>query len=162
MPLSSIISGAIAPLLISAPSGAKFPVGKVKVLFMLALFAASGDSITLSGCASGLNVWRLNRTCLRLFLLFSASQAYILPPCSQTSKFSPNVLPVTVRQSSFSRPNFRKCNITSGTPPAAYTCAVEYFPAGSTLTNRGVCRLIFSHSSRVGIFNPAAWAIAGI
>ena len=49
---------------------------------------------------------------------------------SMASRFSATVLPVTVRQSPWSRPASRSSRITTGTPPMRSTSAMWYLPCG--------------------------------
>ena len=105
-PSSSTTDGSMAVLFITEPSGAMFPEGNVTVLVRPLALARSGVITMSSGSVP--------RSSMRLRLT----------PCrrsesSHQSRFSPRVCPVAVNTDVSSRPMRRRCNITSGTPPAA-------------------------------------------
>ncbi len=57
---------------------------------------------------------------------------------STAARFSACVLPVTVRQSPWSRPRSSSSFITTGTPPTRSRSLITYLPAGRTSTRCGV------------------------
>ena len=141
----------MAVLLMTAPCGARLPVKKVIVLVNPRSRAFVGFIITSSGSMPSSVTSRA-----RIFWRRSL--------CAHSSSDSPNVHPFTVRASKCKSPSSRKCNITSGTPPARKTWTVPYptGPFGITSTKRGVCLLICIQSSTIGRGKCAAWAIAGM
>ena len=150
-PSGDSTAGSMEVLLMTAPSGAKLPRGKVTVLVRPRSRAKAGGRITESGStpSNSCNRWRsTDRRSDR----------------AQASKVSPSRSPVAVSASRSSNPRSRKCSITSGTPPAKKARTVGWWvgPLGITLTRRGVRRLMAIQSSTVGRRRPAAWAMAGM
>ena len=132
------------------PSGARLPRGNVVVEVKPRSRALSGDMMTVSASTPSRS-------------LSCALSSRRRSDVSHQSSTSSNGCPLAVRQSRCKRPSFRRCSMTSGTPPARKTRTVVWptGPLGSASTSRGTVRLMRSQSSNVGRRRPAACAIAG-
>ena len=140
----------MAVLLMTEPSGVRFPTGKQTVEVSPRARARSGPIMTSSGSMPSSSRNRLRSTWRRSL------------SCHQ-SRHASRVSPLTVRTLVSNKSAARNSSITSGTPPARNTCTVANprGPFGRASTRRGVSRLAAAHSSSVGRFNPAENAIAG-
>ena len=147
-PSAPIIERSMAVLLTIAPSGARFPFTYVTVLVSPLLLACSGLMMTSSGSTRSSATSR-SRSARR------RSEA------SHKSSARSNGSPKAVSALPSSNPSRRRCNITSGTPPARNTRRVVWGPLGKASTNRGTCRLTRIQSSIDGCSSPAACATAG-
>ena len=139
----------MAVLLMTDPSGARLPRGKVTVLVSPRPRARSGSMMTSSGATPSAARSR------------SRSVRRRSQPSHQSSR-RPSGSPATVSTRSSSSPRRRRCSMTSGTPPARNARTVGCGPFGSVSTRRGTRRLTSIQSSTVGRRSPAACAMAGM